>query len=150
MTFAFLPNYFKKIGIVCFFVSIAITITAATIATIEALSVFEQHDNYMTFKLGYQMGQEFIYENMWIGQLSSVLLMLSMATYMLAKEKVDDEYMDAMRWESLRLSIIISIVIAVTCIILDWRILAKTILFIQFTAYLITFKIKKSQAKSSS
>jgi hypothetical protein len=70
--------------------------------------------------------------------------MLSMAVYTLAKEKIDDEYMDVMRWESLRLSIIMSIVITIICILLSRKLSAKTILFIQFTAYLITFKVKKS------
>lgn len=144
MTFAFLPNYFKKIGIICFLTSIAIMVTATVVTSAEILSAYDQENDYISFSSTYEMAQEFSQNNIWITRISSILLMLSMAVYMLAKEKIDDEYMDVMRWESLRLSIIICIIIAIACILLSWQLLAKTILLIQFTAYLITFKVKKS------
>lgn len=143
MTFAFLPNYFKKIGIICFLTAIAVTIIATAVTGTGVLSAYS-HEDDISFISAYEMAQEFSQKNTWVTQLSSILLMLSMAIYMLAKEKIDDEYMDIMRWESLRLSIIISIVITVVCILFSWKLLAKTALFIQFTTYLVTFKVKKS------
>lgn len=148
MTFAFLPNYFKKIGIACFFLSIAAIIIAAIVVTTGALYTYGQEGGHLSsYMLGYKIGQSFAQENSWIIQSCSILLMLSMVFYMLAKEKIDDEYMDAIRWESLRLSVILSIIATIMCILLSWKLQAKTILFLQFTTYLITFKVKKWSAK---
>jgi hypothetical protein len=149
MKFAFLPNYFKKIGIFGFFAVIAIIIISVTITMINAMSLIsgmEGESFSESYRLGQELGRSFVTANHWLSQLSSILLLLSIACYMLAKEKVDDEYMDVIRWESLRLSIIICIGVAILFVVLNWNMPAKSILFIQFVSYLITFKIKKSQA----
>lgn len=145
MTFAFLPNYFKKIGIACFITAIGIIIIAAVMTALETESLYKSGEGYSnSYLLGYKIGFEFTQKNKWVIQTGSILLMLSITFYMLAKEKVDDEYLDAIRWESLRLSIIVSIIIIIIFTVLSWKLYAKPILLIQFITYLITFKIKKS------
>jgi hypothetical protein len=59
ITFAFLPNYFKKIGIVCFLASIAIMVTATQITSAEVLSVYDQGNDNISFSSAYEMAQEF-------------------------------------------------------------------------------------------
>ena len=147
MKFAFLPNYFKKIGLICFFAAFAVIIISTIVNMIDVVNSIENFDGgYMAgYRLGQALGQDIVETQYWIPLVSSILLLLSIAFYMLAKEKVDDEYMDAIRWESLRLSVIISIGIAILFASLHWGLPAKSLLFIQFVSYLITFKIKKSQ-----
>ena len=147
MKFAFLPNYFKKIGLTCFFAAFAVIIISSIVTVVDAMSTIANMDGgFMAgYHLGQTLGSDMVKSNYWITQVSSILLLLSIAFYMLAKEKVDDEYMDAIRWESLRLSIIICIGVAILFVIFHWRLPAKSILFIQFISYLITFKIKKSK-----
>ena len=147
MKFAFLPNYFKKIGLTCFFAAFAVIIVSTVVVTVGALSTINNIDGgFMAgYHLGQTLGQDLVQTNYWITQISSVLLLLSIAFYMLAKEKVDDEYMDAIRWEALRLSLIISIGVAILFVLTHWRLPAKSLLFIQFISYLITFKVKKSK-----
>ena len=155
MKFAFLPNYFKKIGLIGFFVPIGI-IAAFFLFTIIC-SIFALHG--ILYDVAYQVGYLIGYT---IGSLEvcqkcgwgfvvvmiirwcQVFYILAIACYMLAKEKIEDEYIDAIRWESLRLSIIISVGLTVLCILFNINITAKLLLFIQFLTYLIIFKIKKS------
>ncbi len=154
MKFAFLPNYFKKIGIIGFCASFLVSIVAGTFAVLKALPSIETDAAYhqgsftSSFEMGQAIGQTFLTGNYWIIQVCSVLLLLSIAFYMLAKEKVDDEYMDVIRWESLRLSLIVSIGIAILAALIHWNITAKNILLLQFIVYLITFKIKKTATQS--
>lgn len=144
MTFAFLPNYFKKIGLVCFALSIAVIVGATVYAMVYyAAEAGGELTGDASFEENYRFGRAFAASNYWVVQVSSIPLLLSMAFYMLAKEKVDDEYMDAIRWESLRLAVIVGILTAVVFVIVGWQMPAKAILFIQFITYLITFKIKK-------
>lgn len=148
MKFAFLPYYFKKIGIIGIFAFIAIIITTSIVTTIQA---YAGHgipaDGTFTdgFRLGFELGASMMLRNYWITQLCGILILVSIACYMLAKEKIDDEYMDAMRWESLRLALIISIGITIVCILLNVDLAAKPLLLLQFLSYLIVFKIKKSR-----
>lgn len=152
MKFAFLPHYFKKIGLTGFFTFFAVIIVSSIVAVINSYQEFMANpypiDDFSSgYALGYEMGTRFMMANYWITKLGGVLLLLSIVCYMLAKEKIDDEYMDAMRWESLRLSIIISTGITVLLIVFtSLQMSAKTLLLIQFIAYLIVFKIKKSIA----
>ncbi|MDR0296176.1 MAG: hypothetical protein LBH91_08420 [Prevotellaceae bacterium] len=150
MKFAFLPNYFKKIGIIGFFAFFAVIIVSTIMALIDSyqeIMLSRPHGSFVDgLELGREIGERFVMTNYWIPKLGGVLLLLSIACYMLAKEKIDDEYIDAMRWDSLRLSIIICIGITILFIVFTpWQIAAKTLLFIQFVAYLIIFKIKKSR-----
>ena len=149
MKFAFLPNYFKKIGIIGFFAFFAVIVVGTIIALIDSyheIMLSRPHSSFIdSFELGREIGERFVMTNYWIPKLGGVLLLLSIACYMLAKEKIDDEYIDAMRWDSLRLSIIISIGLTILFIVFTpWQITAKALLLIQFIAYLIIFKIKKS------
>jgi hypothetical protein len=150
MKFAFLPHYFKKIGLIGFFACFAVIVVSTVIAFIGSYQeIIAAHNNDANFSVGYELGHEigekFVMNNYWITKLGSVLLLLSIACYMLAKEKIDDEYIDAMRWESLRLSIIISIGITILLIVCTtFQMSAKILLFIQFITYLIIFKTKKS------
>jgi len=148
MKFAFLPNYFKKVGIICFFAAFAVIIVSSIIISLNAISsLTEMNDGFLdSYRLGQELGRELVQTDYWIIQICGILFLLSIAFYMLAKEKVDDEYMDVIRWESLRLSIIICIGVTILFVILHRDLSAKSILFIQFISYLITFKIKKSQA----
>lgn len=148
MKFAFLPNYFKKIGLVCFFASLAVAIVSTIViiaSSFHQLEASEISSQSEAFGLGYKMGTDFAMTHMWIPKLKGILLILSMAFYMLAKEKVDDEYMDAVRWQSLRLALIVALVASILAILVDINVRAHVILAILFIVYLITFKIKKSR-----
>ncbi len=146
MKFAFLPNYFKKIGLVCFFAALGTLLSAGVFAVIQAdISIHNIPSYSEAYQLGFETGKKLAYSHYWIGQIGNILLLLSMAFYMLAKEKVDDEYMDAIRWESLRLAVIVSIGVAILFIIPHWRLHSEDILLTQFLTYLITFKIKKNK-----
>ena len=150
MKSAFLPNYFKRIGILCFFIAVAGILTmsalhfkdmyAAHSAEIEA-----SQDLSLAFQLGKTEGQKMAEENALITRACSILLLLGIAFYMMAKEKIDDEYMDVIRWESFRLALLLSIAFTLVCVALGITPLAKILLFVQFFGYLIVFKIKKSQ-----
>ena len=151
MKFAFLPHYFKKVGLIGFFAFFAVIIVSTIMAVInsyqEIMAAHSGGDFVDSYELGREIGEQFIMNNYWLPKLCSVLLLLSMACYMLAKEKIDDEYMNTMRWESLRLSIIISIGITILLIICTpFQMTAKILLFIQFITYLIIFKSKKSSS----
>ncbi len=149
MKFAFLPHYFKKVGIAGLFVFIAIIVATSIIATIQAL----QHGTPPLgggFTEGYQYGTEWgkatMLKNWWIVRLCSTLMLLSIACHMLAKEKIEDEYMDVIRWESLRLSLVISIGLTIAGILFSITMQAKLLLIIQYIIYLVIFKIKKSRS----
>ncbi len=150
MKFAFLPNYFKKIGVCCFFAMLAFVTIVSIVTVYQSLDSLPRNGDIITsFNRGMEMGENLLETNYWIAQLSGILLLLSVAFYMLAKEKVDDEYMDAMRWESLRLALIISIGITMLSILVSVDLRAKNILLILFVVYLIVFQIKKSKGLSS-
>ncbi len=144
MKFAFLPHYFKKIGLACFFGSLIFVVVTSIIVTLQALKSIPPDEMVNSFRMGMELGEEFVSSNYWVIQIGGILILLSMAFYMLAKEKVDDEYMDVMRWESLRLSVLVSIAVTILCILFHVMLTAKSILFIQFITYLIAFKVKKS------
>ena len=151
MKFAFLPHYCKKISLIGFFAFFAVIIVSTIIAVInsyqEIMAIHYGGGFVDGYELGHEIGERFIMNNHWLPKLGGILLLLSMACYMLAKEKIDDEYMDTMRWESLRLSIIISIgitILLIACTSIQMP--AKILLFIQFITYLIIFKTKKSSS----
>ncbi len=146
MKFAFLPYYFKKVGIVGIVAFVAIIIITSIVTLFQALGDLPEAGSVEeSFRLGTELGQAMMLRHVWITQLSGTLILVSIACYMLSKEKIDDEYMDAMRWESLRQALIISIGITIACILLNIELKAKLLLLIQFITYLITFKVKKSR-----
>jgi hypothetical protein len=153
MKFAFLPNYFKKIGLIGFFAAFAVIIISSIVSIISSYQeILANYPDFAdgsfadSYELGHTLGVEFMKANYWIAKLSSILLLLSIACYMLAKEKIDDEYIDAMRWDALRLSVIISIGITILFIVFTtYQMPARILLLIQFIAYLIIFKMKKSK-----
>jgi ABC-type nickel/cobalt efflux system permease component RcnA len=146
MKFAFLPHYFKKIGVTCFFSMLVFIMAVSIITVCRSLDSLPDDGSFLvSFRTGMELGEELMTANHWIKQVSSILLLLSMAFYMLAKEKVDDEYMDAMRWESLRMALIISTGITILSVPAEIDLKAKSILLVLFIGYLVIFQIKKKQ-----
>lgn len=153
MKFAFLPNYFKKVSLIGFFAFFAVMIITSIVIFINSYQeILNDYSDFAdssladAYELGRALGIKFMMANYWIAKLGGILLLLSAACYMLAKEKIDDEYMDAMRWDALRLSVIISIGITVLFIVFTtYQMPARILLLIQFIAYLIIFKMKKSK-----
>jgi hypothetical protein len=148
MKFAFLPHYFKKIGVVCFFAMLAFVMTVSVAVALRAPETTTGLGD--SFLEGYRMGRELSRDvagaNYWMIQTSHALLLLSIAFYMLAKEKVDDEYMDAIRWESLRLAVLLCIGLTLAAVLMRVELSAKNALLLLFLTYLVTFRIKKSRS----
>ncbi|MCL1974375.1 MAG: hypothetical protein FWG54_06130 [Bacteroidetes bacterium] len=154
MKFSILPNSFKKIGIALFFVAIAAILGLSIYANwdiVRQLDISEtQYFDLDAFSAGTAIGTAFgnsfkgYNDQLLSFKLCSFLLLLGIACYMLAKEKVEDELMDALRWESIRLSILICLGITFLYTLIGWIIPGRTLLFVLFFCYLITFQVKKS------
>jgi hypothetical protein len=147
MNFAFLPNYFKKIGIWCFFGSFAIfpLLTFTNLLQIDQESTL----GLSAFKYGELIGTMAVDTHFWYGRLCVMLFLLGMAFHILAKEKIEDDYLDVLRWESVRLSIILCIGINILCVLFNYDFPAKTQLIILFISYLIAFSVKKNESVQS-
>ena len=149
MKCAFLPHFFKKIGLACFFVAALVILTASLISTQNLDQTSEanksEYVNQSAYTFGHSVGRSFAgyNDNLWFFKLCSAFLVAGIAFYFLAKEKREDEYLVMIRWESIRLSILICIGILLLCILSEFVIRGRTLLFILFISYLITFKIKK-------
>ena len=145
MKIAFLPNYYKKIGIVTFFVAAGLILTMS-LCSAPCLVNTSPHLSEPAYAVGHFLGSSLAGQNdhLWPYKLCSLLLVLGVAFFMLSKEKIEDEYMDKIRWESVRLSILLSIGVALLFILIGSVITARTLLFIQFISYLIAFQVKKS------
>ena len=141
MKFAFLPNYFKKISLWCFFGSLAIFLT---VIIINLLEVNEgRPSDISAYQLGLIVGASFRDAHIWLAKICTLLLMLCMAFYMLAKEKIEDDFLDVLRWESIRLSIIICLVLNILCVLSGIVLTAVGLLLVLFISYLITFNVKQ-------
>jgi len=153
MKYAIFPHCFKRIGLACFFVASAFILTASTIYPLTINTSSIGHLGYFdesAYEAGYAFGSFFfrsligLNDHFWLFRLCSILLVLGIAFYMLAKEKEEDDYLAMLRWESVRLSILISVVVTLLFIILGSVVTARALLFILFTSYLIMFKVKRS------
>ena len=151
----FLPNYFKKIGLACFFTAAAVLFIVSmyvsfTLYTPSDAALLGQFDS-AAYNVGYALGSFFrssidgANDHLWLFRLCSALLVLGITLYMLAKEKIEDEYIDAIRWASIRLSTIISIGVALFYVLIGHVLPARTFLLILFFSYLISLKVRLSK-----
>lgn len=75
---------------------------------------------------------------------SEVLQLLSIALYVLSKDKRDDEYLQAMRAQSFLVAMLTCFIGCVLLHSLNKPTDGLTVLMVQFILYLIIFKIKKT------
>ena len=141
MKFAFLPNQFKKIGLWCFFGSMVIMFIFFFIDYFGPSAPKETG-----FQIGFARGVMVYHTYVWFVKIFTLLLMLGMAFYMLAKEKLEDDYLDILRWDSVKLSILICIVLSIFSVLIGYELPAYVLLLVLFTSYLITFKVKKTNS----
>ena len=144
MKFAFLPNQFKKIGLWCFFGSVVVLIIASIIYDFTPNLALTPESS--SFEAGFALGLYVGSSHMWFTKIFTLLLMLGMGFYMLAKEKLEDDYLDILRWDSVKLSILICIVLSIFSVLIGYELPAYVLLLVLFTSYLITFKVKKTNS----
>ncbi len=128
MKIKLLPNYFKWIGLVLFFAG-------------GIPSFFDGYNDYGTNQIEnpYSFSDQVIL-------IASIISLLGMIIYALSKEKIEDEYINILRWESATTSFFISFVIVIINIIIYGvkdLIDAQFIMELQLLLYLIIFFFKK-------
>jgi len=144
MKFAFLPNQFKKIGLWCFFGSVVVLIIASIIYDFTPYLALTPESS--SFEVGFARGLYLASSHMWFTKIFTLLFMLGMGFYMLAKETLEDDYLDTLRWESVKLSILICLGLSILCVLIGHELSAKVLFFVLFTSYLIAFKVKKTNS----
>ncbi len=138
-----LPNWFKKVGLVLFIVG---SIIGGGDDFIRGWNSVD--DNYETLEKSSQDSKGLI--TVFVGGESTthifyVLSFIGMLIYILAKEKVEDDYINKLRLESFQLTSIITLLTAIFL----FAILKKSnfpldlFILLFFWFYLITFFIKK-------
>ena len=149
MKFAFLPNYFKRVGLWCFFGSFVSLLALLFIHFPESIKglTLDQSGAYQAGqKFGTIISSLIFGAHWWLPKIFTLLHLFGIAFYMLAKEKKEDDYIDVLRWESIRLSITICLVLNILCILIGHILTAIAMLFVLFISYLITFHIKQSKS----
>ena len=148
MKFAFLPNYFKRVGLWCFFGSFVSLLVLLFIHFPVSFKGFTL-DQSVAYQTGVKIGttlRSLIFDtHWWLPKIFTLLHLFGIAFYMLAKEKKEDDYIDVLRWESIRLSITICLVLNILCILFGHVLSAIAMLFVLFISYLITFHVKQSE-----
>jgi len=147
MKLVFLPNYFKRIGLWSFFCSLMFfpILTITNLVKINNENTIDLN----SFQFGEMIGSMVVDTHFWYGKLCVLLLLIGFAFYILAKDKIEDDYLDVLRWESVRLSILICIGLNFFGVLINHDLPAKTQLIVLFISYLITFFIKKNASVQS-
>lgn len=140
MRIAFLPNWCKYLSLVLFILSFIVDIEGAV----------------KSFQEGYQAGlnSHNLFEELsskdeyWslASYLSDLLIILSIVTYILSKDKRDDEYINVMRGNSLLIALLIGTISCLIAYGFGCQMQAIWLLVILFLSYIITFKIMKIAA----
>jgi len=132
MKIQLLPNYFKWIGLILFFAG-------------GIPNFFEGYTNgvndYGTTQIEtpYSLSEYALI-------IAAIVSLLGMIIYALSKEKIEDEYINILRWESVTISFFISFVIVIANIVVygtKGLIDAQFIMDLQLFLYLIIFFFKK-------
>jgi len=146
MNIQILPNWFKKVALIVFIVSSILSggddfIAGWNDAQNNKKMNFEQtnhNQHYFTNMIG---GEKVIH---WI----AVLATISLLTYMISKEKVEDDYIKLIRLESYQLAFLILVVLSLLSFIINKKFLSdlddSVNLFMLL--YLVVFYIKKRLA----
>jgi len=132
MKIQLLPNYFKWIGLVLFFVG-------------GVPSFFEGYTDGRNDYGTNQIENPFPFSEQTI-LIAAIISLLGLIIYVLSKEKIEDEYLNKLRWESAIASFFISFVIVIINIVIYGTkdlIDAQFIMELQLLLYLIIFFFKK-------
>jgi hypothetical protein len=139
MTFQFLPNVFKKIGL---FIFVAAGIPAMKRGFVEGWNASEGIPAPETFHAFSVLGMtvtEPIYNLLAIIGVSGLLL------YVFSKDKVMDEFLIRLRLEAVQLTFIISALFIFTVLIFEvrWSVSAMGVIEYQVVLFLVINKAKK-------
>ena len=133
MKIQILPNWFKKVGLIMFFVG----------------SIIGGGDDFYDGLTGAPYNSEVGKFSMFLGEnlihIFYILSFIGLLIYMLSKEKVEDEYIDKLRLESFQLTSMITLVIAIFMFTISKKSAFPLDYFITlfFWFYLLTFYLKK-------
>lgn len=142
MTFQFLPNFFKKIGL---FIFIAAGIPAMKKGFVEGWNAAEGIPASETFQAFSVFGftiTEPIYN------LLAIIGVAGLLMYVFSKDKVMDEFLVRLRLEAVQLTFIISalFIFAVLIFKVRWTVSAMEVIEYQVVLFLIINKVKKLMA----
>lgn len=145
MNIQILPNWFKKVALIVFIVSSVLSggddFIAGWNAAQNKKMNFEQtnhNQNYYTNMIG---GEKVVH---WI----AVLATISLLTYMISKEKVEDDYIKLIRLESYQLAFLILVGFALLSFIINKKFLSdlNDSVNVFMLLYLSVFYFKKKLA----
>ncbi|WP_298878937.1 hypothetical protein [uncultured Polaribacter sp.] len=143
MKIKMLPNWCKKLGVSLFFIGLIIVFTS--VSTRE--SFCEGYNSANNKNFTQDLEPVFIEE--WLGKSAihyfEVIATLGLLIYMMAKEKVEDDYINILRLESYQLTILIGLFITFIIYIISGNKSLKLDYYINLFMifYLIIFAIKK-------
>lgn len=143
MTFQFLPNYFKKIGL---FIFVAAGIPAMKKGFVEGYNAAKgvsTPEAFQAFNFFSITITEPVYNSLAIIGVAGLLM------YVFSKDKVMDEFLVRLRLEAVQLTFIISalFIFAVLIFKVRWTVSAMGVIEYQVVLFLIINKIKKMLAR---
>ena len=145
MRIAILPNWCKYLSLVLFIASFVVGFEDACRGFEEGMRSAQNthnHENSLTALESIESvaNQESV---TLVSYVSDLLIMLAIITYILSKDKKDDEYINILRGKSLMIALLISILCCFIAYAFNAHIQGLWLLIIQFVSYLIAFKINK-------
>tara|TARA_R110002096_G_C14432422_1_gene710022 strand:- start:280 stop:723 length:444 start_codon:yes stop_codon:yes gene_type:complete len=144
MSIKMLPNKFKKLGFFLFFLGFIVSSTSIS----ARKSFYDGYNsakasNYISPALEPIFIEKYFGEN--IMHLFDVLIVLGLLLYMLSKEKIEDDYINALRLESFQLTSLLALASSIILYIFskDLKLGLDIFITIFLVIYFITFAIKK-------
>ncbi|WP_428236327.1 hypothetical protein [Gracilimonas sp.] len=143
MTFQFLPNYFKKVGLLIFVVAGIPSMKKGFVEGYKDAQGIATSDAFQAFNLFSITITEPIYNSLAIIGVAGLLM------YLFSKDRVMDEFLVRLRLEAVQLTFIISALFIFTVLIFKshWKVSAIGVIEYQVVLFLIINKVKKVMAR---
>lgn len=144
MNIQILPNWCKKLGIAVFLIGLVGLFVAFAISLGNAEVTGEAYQS------GYNTGKQLralllgdFLVGISTGRIIALLTLLGMMIYLLAKEKVEDEYIARLRLEAYQLTLLLVVSFVFVVFFLGANMTALLMLYLFFSCYLLVFSLKK-------
>lgn len=139
MTFQFLPNYFRKIGIFIFVVAGIPAMKKGYIEGYNAASGMQNPETFEAFRVFGLLITEQVYHTL------SIIGVLGLLMYLFSKEKLMDEYLVRLRLESVQITFIMTALFVFGALLInrEWTVSAIGLIEYQLVLFIIVSSIKK-------
>lgn len=134
MNFQILPNKFKSIGLIIFIIGFGIPVI---IGFYEGIS--QPFNSNETLLLTSELLDSILLK--WL----NIFTILGMLTYMLSKEKIEDDYITKIRLEAYQITTILCLTSTIVLHIInnEMKFYVSYVIYVFIILYLITFYLKK-------